>query len=227
MRREIGELGDVAVGRNRHKLLAFVQIRQRYFDGGHVRALHEPLVELDQLVDHQHERRIDALDQRILGPGQKPHQARRLSLGKAIEVARGHEKLRVLEEQGDALATGRLFEQISLDERLQAEEHLFWIARPGRRFSPAGHQILRHQLQPLRIVRGQRPQTAAQVVAQHEVPASEDLAHEEIGEPDVAICGTLRKPHQIVHVAMQHEHASRAGEVEIGQLLRPRRIPIR
>ncbi len=62
---------------------------------------------------------------------------------------------------------------------------------------------------------------------QHQRPAAEHLFGEEFGEADELITGRARASHVIVGIAVQHERGRRSREIELGQLLRPRRAVCR
>ena len=117
----------------------------------------------------------------------KPHQPRRVAAGQRVQVAGRDEVLGVVEDQSDALPLAGLLDQVALDECIQAQQQLVRVARPGDRLAPARREKLHHRLQPLRVAAGHRPQAAAQVVAEHDVPLAEDLLAQELGQAAIAV----------------------------------------
>src|SRR4029078_11888572 len=82
-----------------------------------------------------------------------------------------------------------------------------------------------HLLQPLLVAAGIGAQAAAEVVVQHQRPAPEELFGEKVGQDAVARPVAGADAEQIGGVAVQHERRRGAGEIEVGQLRRPRGKP--
>ena len=61
---------------------------------------------------------------------------------------------------------------------------------------------------------------------QHNLPSAEDLRRQKLSKAAIGLSAVFgRAAHQIMHIAMQHEHAGRAREVQLGQFARPSREP--
>ena len=198
-----GRLREAAAG---------VAIGQRNLDRRDVRALDQPVIEFGQAVDDQAERHVDLLDQRVLGPAQEADQPRGLAAGQRIQIAGRDEVFGIGEEHGHALPRCRV-DQVPLDQAVQQQEHGVGVAGPIAGLSPAGGKLLLHGPQPLGVASGLRPQPLAQVVAQHQVPAAEDLRGEELRQAAIRVLRAVRAADQVVHVAVQNEEAGRAGEI--------------
>ena len=79
--------------------------------------------------------------------------------------------------------------------------------------------------QPLGVGPRGNPQPLAQVVPQDDVPGAEKLRRQEVDDAAIAplFAGLLQR--QVVHVAVHHEQAGRAGEILLGKLAGPARKP--
>ncbi len=150
-----------------------------------------------------------------------------MALGQTVQVAGRQQELRIFEYEGDALSFGRILQEVSLDKRIQPQQNFFRLARPGGWFAPPPDQVLRHGAQPLRVRAGERPQAAAQIVAEHNIPAAEHLRRQKLAQAAVAVLVGIGQSHQIVHISVQHEHARCAREIKIRELACPCRIPFR
>ena len=107
----------------------------------------------------------------------------------------------------------------------KSKQHGVGVAGPVAGFSPPGGKLLLHDPQPLGVVASLRAQTLAQVVAQHHVPAAEDLGREELGQIAVGLLRSFATTDQVMDIAVQNEEAGRAGEIQIGQFPCPARTP--
>ena len=83
-----------------------------------------------------------------------------------------------------------------------------------------------HVLQPLLVAPGERAQPASEVVVQHERPAAEELLRQKLRQHVVVRRVVSAGSEEVVGVAVKHERGGGAGKIQLGQLSRPRRIPV-
>jgi hypothetical protein len=191
-------------------------------DGPHVRTLHEPLVDLGQPVRHQAKGHVGPLDVRVLGPAQETHQGGSLTTREGLDAAPRDQVLSELQDDGEPAAPGQiLLQQVPLDQPVQPQKDSLGVARPVG----YGAELLNHGGQALGIAPGQGTQAASPVIVQDQVPRSEELSCQELGQVVVTDRVALGAGEQVVDVAVQHEQAGGRGVIQLGQLPCPGRVP--
>ena len=192
----------------------------------HVGAADQPLVDLGQLVAQEAKSDVIPLDIRVLRPREQPHQPRAQRAGHLAQLGRGNKVLRMIEDDTHADPLGRVhLHQDALDQLVQEREDRVGVARPRFRLADPLAQEGDHPPQPLGVGPGGNPQPLAQVVPQDDVPGAEKLRRQEVDDAAVAplLAGLLQR--QVVHIAVHHEQAGRAGEILLGKLASPARKP--
>ncbi len=193
-----------------------------------MRAADQPLVDLGQLVAEQAKGDVVLLDVRVLGPRQQPDQPHALRPGHLAQLRRGDQVLGVFEDHPDADLLGRvLLHQDLADELIEQGEDSVRVAGPGLGLADPLGGLRDHPAQAVGVVAGEDAEPLAEVIPEDDVPGAEDLGGQEIGQAAVARdrAAGLGSRHEVVDVAVQHEHAGRAGEVEFGEFARPDREP--
>ncbi len=191
-----------------------------------MRIADQPIIELGQFVGHQAEGDVQPFDVGVLGPTQQPDQVGALGPGQPAGLTGGHQILRVVQDDADALALLAVrLDDVALDDPVKEQEHVIRITRPGIGLAQPGAEILHHRLETLRVAAGQRAQTSAQVVLQHDVPRAEYLGCKEFREIDVRLAVPRRAAHQVADVSMEDEQTGGARKIQVGQLPCPIGIP--
>ncbi len=111
--------------------------------------------------------------------------------------------------------------QDALNQPVDERQDQIGIARPRLGLADALAEERNHAPQPVGIGAGGDLQSLAQVVAQHHVPASKELAPKKIGDAAVNPLAGLLARDQVMHIAVEHEDARRAGEVLFGKFAHP------
>ena len=214
--------------RRQSKPFAFGGVGKGEIDRRHRRAGDEPGVDLGERIGEEDDGNIDAPQERIGGPGEQPHQPSGPPLHRGAGLAGRREILGVVEDDRDPLPLLGWVDEIAFEELIDDTDRLIGVTRPvGSVAEPVG-QPGDHVAVPVGVGAGQRPQPLADVVGQDDIPATEDLAAEEVGHSSPCRFGSLgwRERHEIADVPMEDEHATGAGQIGIAQTLRPARAPI-
>ena len=85
----------------------------------------------------------------------------------------------------------------------------------------------RYRSNHIRILSGHCAEAATEIVPQHDIPAAKYLGCQKFSQPAITVFVSVGQPHQIMHIAMQHEHAGGPREIQVRHFFRPRRIPFR
>ena len=185
---------------------------------------------LHEAVGEQHDRHVDASQQRIGRPAQHAHQPAGPCPRTRGRVTGRSKILTVVEHDGDPFPLLGRVDEVAFEQGIDRGDRLVSVAWPvGGVAHPFG-EPLHHRPQTGSIGAGERPETLPHVVAEHDVPAAEEFAGQKIrcGAPAgrrLAVGGAER--HEITDIAMYQEDATRAGEIRISEPFCPRRTPCR
>ena len=95
------------------------------------------------------------------------------------------------------------------------------IAGPCLRFADLVAHEADHPPEPVAVGAGSQLEALAQVVAQDDVPAPEELRGQKVSEAAISPLLTLLLPGQVVNVAVQDKKTGCPGEVLLGEFAGP------
>ena len=215
--------------RRKHgKSLPLLGIGKRHADRRHGRIGHERGMHLHEAVGEQHDRHVDASQQRIGRPAQHTHQPASPCPRTRSRVTGRSKILTVVEHDGDPFPLLGRVDEVAFEQGVDGRDRLIGITRPGGGVAEPFREPLRHRPQATGIGARQRPQALAHIVGEHDVPAAKQLPREKIRHraPAGGRQGSRRpQRNEVADIAVQQKHATCAGEIRIAKPFCPRRTP--